>query len=376
MDRVRAGSAIVAAALVAVLALSGDAATDPPMPRGCPGVVPAFMGGGAPDADRRWLARARPLGPDAPRWARRMYRRSLLVLRALTDRRTGAAVAGAREGWAYVWPRDAGGVAIAFAEAGYRREARQVARFLLGLDLEAAARFRATGEPVPARDAQGDAAGWVAAAARAAGLTLRSVPARLGENSPIWDWRDRADYQEKDPGEYLGNAIAAAGVPMPMGTRAFESHRGLVRVAGEPDSGLDSAAAWAVRPFGIEALYPAARRTLRRLAAGSGRFGIVPSENWQGGEDPWTAPTAWAAWGLAALARESGVPAGVRREDRRAALALLATLRRASTPRGLLPERVDADTGAPRSTTPLAWSHAFAILTLRELWRGPGPRSS
>jgi GH15 family glucan-1,4-alpha-glucosidase len=124
-----------------------------------------------------------------------------------------------------------------------------------------------------------------------------------------------------------------------------------------------------VRPFRIEALYPAARRTLRRLASDSGRFGVVPSEGWQGGDDPWTAPTAWTAWGLAALASDGRAPAAVRQRDRRAALRLIAALRRASTPAGLLPERVDADTGAPRSTTPLAWSHAFAILALRAIYR-------
>lgn len=408
MARVRAG-AVGAAAFVAILALSGDAATDPPVPRGFPGPLPAFMGGSAPDADRRWVGRTGPLGPGAPGWARRMHRRSLLVLRALTDARSGAAIAGAREGWAYVWPRDAGAVAIAYAEAGYRREARLVARFLLGLDLDAAARFLRTGEPVPARNAQGDAAGWVAAAARAAGVGGGATEGRSPTESPDepgtsgwltsvglegWRWRDRADYQEKDSDDYLGNAVATVGLLSSESTRApdergtvpgsttaaqaapaalldpFESPRGLVRVAGDPGSGLDSAAAWAVRPFQIEALYPAARRTLRRLAAGSERFGILPSEGWRGGEDPWTAPTAWAAWGLAALAREGDASAGVRRQDRRAALALLAALRRASTPLGLLPERVDADTGAPRSTTPLAWSHAFAVLALRELWPG------
>ncbi len=57
--------------------------------------------------------------------------------------------------------------------------------------------------------------------------------------------------------------------------------------------------------------------------------------------------------------------------DRHAALRLLADLRRAATPAGSLPERVDARTGIPRSTTPLAWSHAFAILALRELWPDP-----
>jgi hypothetical protein len=288
-----------------------------------------------------------------------MYRRSLAVLRAVTDRRGGAVVAGFREGWEYVWPRDAGTVAIALASAGYRAEARRIARFLLGLDLEAAARFHRDGTPVEGRAAQGDAAGWVAAAAKAAGFRA---------NVPQQPWRDRADYQEGDPGDYLANAIADSWVDgpktRPYGVKSarrravgeFVTPRGLVRRAGDPGSGLDSAAAWAVRPFPQPTLYPAVRRTLLRIAAGGGRFGIVPSEGWDGGGDPWTAPTAWTAWGLAALGK------------RPAALHLMATLRRVATPAGFLPERVDAQTGVPTSTTPLAWSHAFAILALRELW--------
>jgi len=311
-------------------------------------------------ADRSWLSKARPLGPGAPNWARAMYRRSLLVLRALTDRRSSAVVAGARDGWAYVWPRDAGAVAIALASAGYRPEARRIVGFLMGLDLNAAARFDGTGAPVSGRAAQGDAEGWVAAAARAAGLT-RSVT-----TEGRWKWLDRADYQEGGAGDYLGNAIASGLSSRRIGSM-LETDGELVRIAGDPDSGLDSTAAWAVRPFPHPALFPAARRTLLRLAAHSGRFGIVPSQNWSGGEDPWTAPTAWTAWGLAALARE-GDDARQARDDRRAALGLMADLRRAATPLGLLPERVDARTGLPTSTTPLAWSHAFAIVALRELW--------
>lgn len=328
-------------------------------------VIRRSGGPGAVRADRRWLGQARSLGGGAPRWARAIYRRSLLVLRALTDRRTGAVAAGARDGWAYVWPRDAAAVAIAFAAAEYEIEARRVAGFLIRLDLDAAARFRGTGAPVPGRQAQGDAAGWVAAAAQAAGLPAPQRGRR---------WHGRADYQEGDVGDYLANAIAStfAGGPKTHLYRrksahrreeglagAFGTGRGLVRVAGEPGSGLDSAAAWAVRPFALSALYPAVRRTLRRLVAQrEGRFGIVPSEHWHGGEDPWMAPTAWTAWSLAALG------------ERRTALGLMADLRRAATPLGLLPERVDAHTGLPTSTTPLAWSHAFAILTLRELWPG------
>ena len=318
----------------------------------------------AADRDRRWLSRARPLGPGAPGWAWRLYRRSLLTLRALTDRSSGAVVAGARDGWAYIWPRDAGTAALAFAATGYRPEARRVARFLLGLDLAAAARFDADGGPVEGREAQGDAGGWVGVAARAAGL-----PSSTG-SSP---WRDRADYQEGEPGDYLANLIAASPatvdgpqIPLYGGKSAhrreaaaieggFEAPAGLVRRAGEPASGLDSAAAWAVRPFALPALFPAVRRTLLRLAGAQTRFGITPGEGWAG-TDPWTAPTAWSAWSLAALG------------ERRAALHLLGDLRRAATPAGALPERVDAHIGVPRSTTPLAWPHAFAILALRQLW--------
>jgi glucoamylase len=319
-------------------------------------------------AARTRLAAARSLGPGAPPWARAMYRRSLLTLFALTDRETGAVAAGARDGWAYVWPRDAATAALAYAAAGLDREARKVARFLRGLPLEAAARFTGRGAPVPGRGPQGDAAGWIAVASRAAGLPAPEPPAPGA-------WRDRPDYQEGSDGTYLGNALAASaaryqGVDGPisghMDTKsahrppgylgAFVTPRGLVRSAGDPGSGLDSAAAWAVRPFGVRALYPAARRTLLRLLRQGTRFGITPGEGWSGGDDPWSAPTAAAAWALAALG------------GRAAALHALGDLRRAATPAGDLPERVDATTGVPRSTTPLAWSHAFTVLALRELW--------
>jgi hypothetical protein len=327
-------------------------------------------------SDRRWISRAKPLGPAAPAWARRLYRRSLLTLRALTDRHSGAVAAGARDGWAYVWPRDAGTAALALAASGYRPEARRIVRFLLGLDLGAAARFDGDGTPVAGREAQGDASGWVAVAARAAGL-----PARV-ERLP---WRNRPDYQESAAGDYLANALAAGIEPPADGpksrlgddlsarrlssgglARAFGTSLGLVR---SPGSGLDSAAAWAVRPFPRPALFPAVRQTLLHLASRQTRFGITPGEGWPG-TDPWTAPTAWTAWSLAALSdheRRGGSIAAANR-DRAAALRLIGDLRRTATPAGALPERVGARNGVPRSTTPLAWSHAFAILALRQLW--------
>ncbi|MBS1881656.1 MAG: hypothetical protein JSS97_01720 [Actinobacteria bacterium] len=336
----------------------------------------------AVDEARRWSRRSRDLGEAAPAWAREMYRRSLLTIHALTSRRTGAVAAGARDGWAYVWPRDAATAALALEASGHRAEARSVARFLTGLDLSTAARFDEAGVPVPGRAAQGDALGWVDAAARAVGVPAPDGPFR---------WRNRADYRESTPGTYLGNALAAATTHVDgpktghiggfsahqRGSarevrqilREFGTERGLVRSAGDPGSGLDSAAGWAVRPFGLGALYPAARKTLLRLVEDGTSYGITPGEGWSGGEDPWLAPTAWSAWALAGLGAEAGHRAtAMAAADRRAALTLLRDLRHASTPAGDLPERVGAHTGIPTSTTPLLWSSALAVLALRELW--------
>jgi hypothetical protein len=322
--------------------------------------------------EHHWFARSTPLDA-APRWARAMYKRSLLTVHALTSRKTGAVAAGARDGWAYVWPRDAATAALALAASGHHAEARRVAKFLTGLDLDAAARFTESGAPVPGRAAQGDAFGWVTAAARATGIKPPRGP---------YAWEDRADYQESTAGNYLGNALAAAGADVDgpktadIGGFSARQHGGLVRVEGEPGSGLDSAAGWAVRPFRIRGLYPDAERTLLALVKQGTRYGITPGEGWEGGDDPWTAPTAWSAWALAALGRTGGrdprtsLPA-VREgggPSRRAALELLTDLRRAATPAGDLPERVGVHTGIPTSTTPLLWSSAFTVLALRELW--------
>ncbi len=313
-------------------------------------------------AERRWLGGAKPLDQRAPRWAKQMYRRSLLVLRALTDSRSGAVAAGTREGWAYVWPRDASATAIALASAGYREEARLVVHFLLRLNLGSAARFAANGAGVKGRAAEGDAGGWVEAAARAAGL--RSAARRLQRRGAKLNWRDRNDYQERSgqSGDFLANAIASR-LPAARILKLFGSPAGLERSAHDPASGLDSAAAWAVRPFPQPTLFAAVRRTLDRLTSRGGRFGILPAEDWPGAE-PWSAPTAWSAWSLAALG------------ERGAALRLLGDLRRSATPTGLFPERVGAREGLPHSTTPLAWSHAFAILALRQLWPGSRQRPS
>jgi hypothetical protein len=301
----------------------------------------------------------KPLGPNAPGWARTLYRRSIRVLVALTDPRSGAMIAGEREGWDYVWPRDAAAGAIALEAAGLRAEARRVTGFLASLDLGRAARFCIDGSPVPGRAAAGDGEGWAAAADRAAGSGSWSgtvLPngrmATTSQDSPE-NWRDRQDYGENVAGDLLGNAIAA-GAPASEVLGRFETPRGLVREQGGDE--LDSAAAWAATVFPSRVLRGAVTRTLLELTYESTPYGIPPIEGWTPGE-VWTAPTAWSAWALIELG------------ERRAADRLLGELHRAETQHGTLPERVDAATGAPTSTTPLAWSHAFAILALVARYR-------
>jgi hypothetical protein len=338
---------IAAAALAASLSLSGAIHVAPaPISIRIPS---PFASSASPDAARgparRWLAGSEPLAAGAPRWARRLYSRSLLVLRNLTDPATGALIAGARDGWGYVWPRDAAAGAIALAAAGHRDDARRTVAFLAGLDLGAAARFESDGDPVPGRPAAGDAAGWVNVAAAVTGV--HPVARR--------PWSGRQDYGENSEGDLLGNAIAG-GAPAAEISRRFSGARGLVREPGT--EALDSAAAWAVVPFARRGLWEPARRTLLALAAGSSRFGIGPTEDWTPGE-AWTAPTAWSAWTLQRLG------------ERRAAGRLLEELHRAETPAGTLPERVSTGDGRPLSTAPLVWSHAFAALALLERYRPP-----
>ena len=353
---------IAAVGAVALVAASVSGATEqPPEPIGT-GMPAAQFGtvSSGPFSPAGIGKRLQPLGPGAPRWAKRLYRRSVRVLVALTDSRSGALIAGERDGWDYVWPRDAAAGTIALEAAGLRPEARRVARFLSGLELDGAARFYPDGSGVPGRAAAGDGEGWVAAAERA--TERKSGPwtvlsggrqTTTTQDSP-GKWRDRQDYGENATADLLGNAIAS-GAPAAEIDARFLTERGLAREEG--GDMLDSAAAWAITLFPQQGLTAGARRTLLEFAHQSTPYGIPPIEGWTPGE-VWTAPTAWSAWALVELGKTGAA-------DR-----LLGELRRAETPHGTLPERVDQSTGAPTSTTPLAWSHAFAILALRARYPG------
>ena len=172
--------------------------------------------------------------------------------------------------------------------------------------------------------------------------------------------------------------------PVNGGSRARRSFGAGAGWCGGPGSGVGARLGGGLGGAAVRACPrsspPRARRcsastaTRRASASPPAKAGRAPTP---GPPRPPGAPGASRRWHESAIppwtrVRDSCARAGRDRppspEDRRQALRLLGDLRRAATPAGALPERVDAHTGIPRSTTPLAWSHAFAILALRELW--------
>ena len=188
--------------------------------------------------------------------------------------------AGLREAWAYVWPRDAGTAALAFAESGHAEEARAIARFLTSLDLAAGARFNGDGTVVAdGRPAQGDAGGWTRLAREAAGPPARrSDRARLARAARLRraQRRRRRLHRERDRRRRRNRAPAQSlrGTPRPARatSRAY------------PAAELDSATAWAVRPFPHPALAGAVAATLRAVGRTAGPYGLEPHTGWPGTE--------------------------------------------------------------------------------------------
>ena len=175
------------------------------------------------------------------------------------------------------------------------------------------------------------------------------------QDGPV-DWRDRQDYGENVTGDLLGNAIAS-GVPAAEILRALRDPAG-PGARGRALTSWTPSAAWAATVFPSRGLRGAVRETLLQLTRESTPYGIPPIEGWTPGRG------LDRADGLVGLGARSSWARPVPR------IGCCAELHRAATPHGTLPERVDASTGAPTSTTPLAWSHAFAILALRARYPG------
>jgi glucoamylase len=93
---------------------------------------------------RGWLAKGKPIAiPDAKQAA--LYERSLLAIKLLTDRNTGAIIAGPTldPDYRFAWPRDGSIIATSYAVAGHFEECKSYLGFLMA-DLK---RSLAAGKP-------------------------------------------------------------------------------------------------------------------------------------------------------------------------------------------------------------------------------------
>jgi len=360
---------------------------------------------------RSWLARGRAVEiPD--RGLRDIYTRSLLVLRLLRDRDTGAVIAGARSHWSYCWPRDGVFSAAAFDLTGHRDEAAALYRFLASRQRSDGCwepRYQADGRPVDdGRATQLDASGyftWGAwlhvrltgdqtfaremypAVTHAANHVLSVLHPKTGLPGPGSDYWESS----KQLTYYLSNAVVcragllgaaklaeqlgdnsasgrwrrgAARIGKGIDDTLWDDAGGFYRRATEEFPGVDSAACWAISPFGgampdDARLAATVSRVEKHLTTRRG--GIQPGED-SLKQDPWLPETAFVL--LYTIARG----------DHARADYYFRWLADAATPAATLPERISARTGLPDSTTPLGWSHAMFILAVTERWGSGIPK--
>jgi GH15 family glucan-1,4-alpha-glucosidase len=358
---------------------------------------------GAAREQARWLRAGRVPGLGGP--YEDMARTALLDLRTLTLP-GGASLAGWPQAWRYVWPRDAGFVAVALARMGHPDDALAVLHYLQGVqaaDGSFQARYlpEGSGRAPDGRGEESDGPAW---ALWAAEQVVLAVPARsrssvaaslrplvTRSSQRILDLTagpsvlppPSLDYWEvKDERLSLGTAA-----PMAVGLRSAAMLTGLLggdsdlvttraealeraieqafgpggypRYAG--DDRPDASVTFLLPPFRAGCAAPvltawrAARDSLRRPAGG-----LAPGAGWKKDGISWTAETAL----FALTAATTG--------DRSAAQRYLTWLDGHRTDRGALPEKVLSN-GVAAGPAPLAWTAALVVLSVDALGRPPAP---
>ena len=352
-----------------------------------------------------WLARGTVPGP--PQYAD-LAEQALRDLDALVLP-NGASLAGASDGWRYVWPRDASFTAAALARTGHDEDAYEVLAYLQAMQdeqstggvLEARYLPDGSGNVPDSRGLQLDGNGWALwgvaqwYAATPPGprreadldalrpLVARSVAAVRANIDPVSGMPGVfPDYWEVGEGQPTLGTLA----PLLLGVRAVVP---VLEALGEPgvddlltllqhasDEGFapqyarrlggrqqDTAVAFLMPPFAP--LDPVVASAWSRAATSMIRpaGGLAPGAGWKQDGISWTPETA--VFALTAAASGDVVQATER-------LDWLAAHR---TVRGALPEKVLWD-GSPAAVAPLAWTDSLVLLTLDELDRQAGRATS
>jgi glucoamylase len=357
------------------------------------------------DAGR--LESAAPPPVSAPEGLAPLYRRTLLVLDLLSDRRSGAVIAAPEldadfehsGGYGFVWGRDLAFIVLAFLAAGRTDLAGRALRWLPGaqepeglwlqrhwtdgslapswckhqLDETGAILFAYEAAWRELKDERLDAELWPSAR-RAAEFLLGTIEEDGIPCATADLWEEREGRHAFTAAAIYGGLRGAAAMARrhePHLAESYEATAGIVREAIERelwsdfhgrylrsigDPVLDVSLLGLAWPFA--AVDPAGERMRATVAALEAELGDVEHGVARYAGDTYAGGNNWvlAALWLGLWCRQVGDVAGVERSLEYAV--------GAQTTLGLLPEQV-TDEGEPAWVVPLAWSHAMLLLAAR-----------
>jgi glucoamylase len=357
--------------------------------------------------DAARLDSAAPPPVSAPEGVAPLYRRTLLVLDLLSDRRTGAVIAAPEldpdfehsGGYGFVWGRDLAFIVLAFLAAGRDDLAGRALRWLPGaqepeglwlqrhwtdgtlapswckhqLDETGAILFAYDAAWRALRDKRLDAELWPSAR-RAAEFLLGTIEEDGIPCATADLWEEREGRHAFTAAAVYGGLRAAASMARrhePHLSESYEATAEVVREAIERelwsefhgrylrsigDPVLDVSLLGLAWPF--VAVDPAGQRMRATVAALDAELGGVGGGVARYAGDTYAGGNRWvlAALWLGLWRRQAGDAAGLERSLEYAV--------RAQTALGLLPEQV-TDDGEPVWVVPLAWSHAMLLLAAR-----------
>ena len=357
--------------------------------------------------DAARLDSAAPPPVSAPEGLAPLYRRTLLVLDLLSDRRTGAVIAAPEldpdfehsGGYGFVWGRDLAFIVLAFLAARRDDLAGRALRWLPGaqepeglwlqrhwtdgtlapswckhqLDETGAILFAYEAAWRALRDKRLDAELWPSAR-RAAEFLLGTIEEDGIPCSTADLWEEREGRHAFTAAAVYGGLRAAAAMARRQEPHLSESYEATAEVVREAierelwsefhgrylrsigDPVLDVSLLGLAWPFA--AVDPGGERMRATVAALDAELGGVGGGVARYAGDTYAGGNRWvlAALWLGLWRRQVGDTAGLERSLEYAV--------RAQTALGLLPEQV-TDDGEPAWVVPLAWSHAMLLLAAR-----------
>ena len=336
-----------------------------------------------------------------------MTRRSLLTLKLLTSESHGGIIAAPcmDPEYRFCWPRDATYVAYAFDRCGYHEEAKRFymwctkaqepegglyQRYYIGNRLKGPCWSSQTDEIATViwgmekhfeltGDRQFVQLVWSCVEKAADFLAARVSQANgLVETVGLWEeqfgdhtYSNAAVYAGLKSAVTLAKAMGKDDLGIRWDQKAVKLRESLlnlswdtklnrfIKTASPRNENLDASLLSLSYPFDV---LPADDERIKKTAIAlesvfkfkSGGLGRYPFDQYYGG-NPWILTTLWLA-----LYYEKASELGKAEPLIRWAL-------EHSTESGLLAEQVDKENGAPVSAIPLAWSHAFFILSILDL---------